>query len=68
MDAEIKVTAAENPQFSKVFFSLKPGVGQIIASDASPAARNSAFLISTFLAHSPSIVFRFSSNIMWSVS
>ena len=47
-DTEIRVPSAENPELSKVILSLKPGVGQNIALCASPTARISAFLISTF--------------------
>ena len=55
-DAEINVLSVENPELSKVL-SLKHGVGQIIASPASSAARNCAFLISALPIHPTSFFF-----------
>ena len=56
LDTEVKVPCAENPELSKVL-SFKPGVGQSIASHASPAARHSTLLIFTFLVHSLNFFF-----------
>lgn len=52
-DAEVKVSTIENPELTDAL-SLKCGVAQNIATDASPTARN-VFLvrISTFPVHSP---------------
>ena len=47
-DAEIKVPSVENPELTNVLPALKPGVGQNIATHASPT--------STFPVHSPSFV------------
>ena len=43
----VKIPSADNPELSKVL-SSKNGVGQRIALHASPAVRDSTFLISTF--------------------
>ena len=48
--SEIKVSFAEDPDLWKVL-PFKPGVGQTIASNATPAARNSASLICAFPAN-----------------
>ena len=56
-DAEIKVLYVENPELTNAL-SVKPAVGQHIASLASPTARNFLFvLISTSAVHSSSSVF-----------
>ena len=53
MDAEIKVSCAEDPELSNVSF-LKPDVAQNIALHALLTAGNSAFLISALPVHSTS--------------
>ena len=64
-DAEIKVPFTQNPSRSKVVSfrrelskvpSFKPEAGQSIALHASSTASSSAFVISTFLVHSPSFL------------
>ena len=51
-DTEIKVPSVENPELTNVL-PLRPGVGQSIATHASPAAMNFFLvLISTFPVHS----------------
>jgi len=51
VDTEIKIPSAENPELTNIF-PLKPGVGQNIATQALPTARNFfTVLIFTFLIH-----------------
>lgn len=55
MDAEIKAPPLQRTQrYQRFSLSLKPMVGQNIASHASSTAMNPAFLISAFVVHSTS--------------